>query len=100
VVAGTPKPPPAPNTFASMMRPKIADIARSTAPAAPATAPEGKIEDEVFGGKKYYSMTLNMPNLVSASGSWIIRFAELNAGAVKGDLTAPVAMQNADSTFV
>ncbi|MGH9601470.1 MAG: hypothetical protein ACRD24_03685, partial [Terriglobales bacterium] len=37
----------------------------------------GKIEDKVFGPKRYYSMAINMPNLTSAGGSWIIRFAQL-----------------------
>ena len=32
----------------------------------------------IFGDKKFYAMTLNMPNLNSAGGSWVIRFAELN----------------------
>jgi len=46
-------------------------------------------------------MTLNMPNLNSAGGSWVIRFAELNGtegknedkSENKGELTAPVATQ-------
>ena len=33
-------------------------------------------ERAVFGNRKFYSVTLNMPNLNSASGSWVIRFAE------------------------
>ena len=37
-------------------------------------------ERAVFGDRKFYSMTLNMPNLNSAGGSWVIRFAELNHG--------------------
>ncbi|HYH00340.1 MAG TPA: TonB family protein [Terriglobales bacterium] len=101
VVAGTPKPATSPqkNTFASLIRPNIAHIARSTAPGSPPVATPSKIEDEVFGGKKYYSMTLNMPNLVSASGSWIIRFAELHVGKDRGELTAPVAMQKVDPAY-
>ncbi len=35
-------------------------------------------ERAVFGNRKFYSLTLNMPNLNSASGSWVIRFAELD----------------------
>ena len=33
-------------------------------------------EHTVFGNRKFYSVTLNMPNLNSAGGSWVIRFAE------------------------
>lgn len=99
VVADTPKktaaPASKPSLLASLTRPSVADLARKTAP----NAPEPKVEDEVFGAKKYYSMTLNMPNLVSASGSWIIRFAELNVSGEKGELTAPVAMQKVDPAY-
>jgi hypothetical protein len=35
------------------------------------------VERAVFGDRKYYSLSLNMPNLNSAGGSWIIRFAAL-----------------------
>jgi protein TonB len=44
-------------------------------------------------------MTLNMPNLTSQGGSWIVRFAELNVSAEKGDLTAPVAVQKVDPAY-
>jgi TonB family protein len=36
-------------------------------------------ERAVFGGRRFYSLSLNMPNLNSAGGSWIIRFAAFNA---------------------
>ena len=48
------------------------------------------IEQRVFGTKRYYSLIMNMPNLTSASGSWIIRFAELKQWDDKIPLTAPV----------
>jgi TonB family protein len=46
-------------------------------------------ERAVFGGRKFYSVTLTMPNLNSAGGSWIIRFAELNhsGNPAEGDYT-------------
>ena len=52
------------------------------APAARTSQPESnsKLSDEeraVFGDRKFYSLSLNMPNLNSAGGSWIIRFAAL-----------------------
>ncbi len=52
----------------------------------------------IFGDKKFYAMTLNMPNLNSAGGSWVIRFAELNPtlNEPQGDLTAPEAIQKVD----
>ena len=80
----------------------VADIARGTAPASSNTAgpdSSGLVEKKVFGPKKYYSMILNMPNLTSAGGSWIIRFAELHQTGPVGDLTAPVATSKVDPAY-
>jgi len=44
-------------------------------------------------------MTLNMPNLNSSGGSWVIRFAELSNSRDKGDLAAPVALQKVDPAY-
>jgi TonB family protein len=84
-----------PKLLASVTPPRVGDIARQTGP----SHPEGKVEDQVFGVKKYYTMALNMPNLTSGSGSWIIRFAELDEHAPKGDLTAPVATTKVDPAY-
>jgi TonB family protein len=59
----------------------------------------GDLDRKVFGQRKFYSMTLNMPNLNSAVGSWIIRFAELTQDQNKGELTAPVATQKVDPAY-
>jgi TonB family protein len=103
VVAGTPKPQPAPRgaptLLASLGHASVADLARNIRPGATPPPSEPKIEAEVFGGKRYYQMTLNMPNLTSHSGSWIVRFAELNATPDKGELTAPVAIQKVDPAY-
>ena len=57
------------------------------------------VDKEVFGPRRFYSMTLNMPNLNSVGGSWVIRFAELNEDGGKGDLVAPVATQKVDPAY-
>lgn len=59
----------------------------------------GKIEDEVFGPKRYYSMTINMPNLTSAGGSWIMRFAELQENPTPGQLSAPAVTSKSDPGY-
>jgi TonB family protein len=65
-------------------------------------------EKEVFGGRKFYSLTLNMPNLNSAGGSWVIRFAELDHGTGHGlpdpdapsaDLSQPAATKKVDPAY-
>jgi TonB family protein len=62
------------------------------------------VDHWIFGDRKFYAMTLNMPNLNSAGGSWVIRFAEMNGNDAKGneskaDLTAPVATQKVDPAY-
>jgi protein TonB len=57
------------------------------------------MEQRVFGGRRLYSMTLNMPNLNSAGGSWVIRFAELSSSASAGELIAPVAEHKVDPAY-
>ncbi len=73
-------------------------------------------ERTVFGNRKFYSLSLNMPNLNSAAGSWIIRFAALKpdsvtspaaraaaagdpSSALLSDLSAPVAMRKVDPAY-
>ena len=78
-------------------------------------APDGDVklsgaERQVFGDRRVYSLSLNMPNLNSASGSWIVRFAELGAdralhpGAASNaspapSLSAPVAVHKVDPAY-
>ena len=93
--ASAPKPP---TTMASLAKPRMADIPHASRSAPTLNAPS-RIEEKVFGGKRYYSMTLNMPNLTSAGGSWIIRFAELKESSSKGDVIAPQARVKVDPSY-
>lgn len=56
-------------------------------------------EREIFGERKFYSLTLNMPNLNSAGGSWVIRFAALRQNANAGELSAPAATRKVDPAY-
>jgi TonB family protein len=63
-------------------------------------------EREVFGDRKFYSATVNMPNLNSGGGSWVIRFAELKHGfdprdsnAPAADLSQPMATRKVDPAY-
>jgi TonB family protein len=61
-----------------------------------------EVDRKVFGGKRVYGRTLNMPNLNSSTGSWVIKFAELNEGqknSKQGDLLEPVAMEKSDPGY-
>jgi len=57
------------------------------------------VDRQVFGDRRFYAMTLNMPNLNSVTGSWVIRFAELNAGVKQGELLAPVPTEKSDPGY-
>lgn len=57
------------------------------------------IDRQVFGDRRPYAMTLNMPNLNSTAGSWVIRFAELAPDQKQGALLAPVATEKSDPGY-
>jgi TonB family protein len=87
--------------MASLSTPGGGPGARSGARAASPVS-DDKITDvdrKVFGGKRPYTMTLNMPNLNSSTGSWVIRFAELQAGRKEGELLAPVPTEKSDPGY-
>ena len=87
--------------MASLSSPTTGAGGRSGARAA-APVSDDKVTDadrQVFGGKRLYAMTLNMPNLNSSTGSWDIRFAELTSGRKEGELLAPVATETSDPGY-
>jgi len=81
--------------MASLAKPSLPPPRRSPTIDTPATGLEGQI----FGDKRFYSMVLNMPNLTSRSGSWVIKFAELKQSEMIGDLLAPVATLKVDPAY-
>ena len=95
--------PPNPNLTASVNPPRVTS--------APATATGGaklsEAEKEVFGNRRFYSLTLNMPNLNSAGGSWVVHFAELDhdsnnrhdANSPPADLSQPAATRKVDPAY-
>jgi TonB family protein len=87
--AGTPR------LLADAQPPRVSSLPRATD--SPVTTPS-ELDRQIFGDRKLYSMTLNMPNLNSAGGSWVIRFAELGQPS-KGELVAPEATQKVDPGY-
>ena len=78
--------------------------ARTTPPNFAALAPGAKPE-AIFASKRVYTMHVNMPNLSSATGSWIINFSELRTDpsaprvAVGNDVVSPVAIKKVDPKY-
>ena len=60
---------------------------------------ERRPSDPVFGTKRVYSMEINLPNLNSRGGSWIIRFAEKDLPSIGGELSTPVATTKVDPAY-
>src|SRR6266705_6579743 len=56
------------------------DPARTTPPNFAALAPDAKPE-AIFARRRVYSMNVNMPNLNSATGSWILNFSEMRSSS-------------------
>lgn len=56
------------------------------------------LDRQVFGDRRLYGTTLNMPNLNSTTGSWVMHFAELQPGQ-KGDLLQPLPTEKSDPGY-
>src|SRR6478672_5054230 len=97
------------NIYVSAPPAKVASntvIASAPSPTARPLTPDktepshDSVDTRVFGTRRHYSMRLNMPNLTSSTGSWSIRFAELNAtGQAESDLSAPEAVRKVDPVY-
>jgi TonB family protein len=93
-----------PNLAASVRPPRVTAPSRPMQPDSATKLSEA--ERAVFGNRRFYSVTLNMPNLNSAGGSWVIRFAELDhasssheSAAPTEDLSQPMATRKVDPKY-
>ncbi len=66
----------------------------------------GAPPEEIFGPKRVYTLHVNMPNLASVTGSWVLSFAELRQDeeqprpvASPRDLTGPVPLRKVDPKY-
>jgi TonB family protein len=68
-----------------------------------AALPPGAKPEQIFTSHRVYSMNINMPNLTSATGSWIIHFSELHldgsAAHGHGEVNAPLALRKVDPRY-
>lgn len=88
-------------------------IAHASLPRGGITGPEGLkpappgIEEGILQGRKVYTLSINMPNLASRSGSWVLRFSEREENSAEksagngpvSELTAPVAVLKIDPKY-
>ena len=57
------------------------------------------MDREVFGDRRLYGTTLNMPNLNSTSGSWVMHFAELEPDPKQQELMQPLPTEKSDPGY-
>jgi TonB family protein len=80
----------------------IDDPPERTGPPNFATFAPGTKPEEIFATHRVYSMNVNMPNVNSVTGSWIIHFAELHKPGPtlpSGELNAPVPVRKVDPKY-
>ena len=83
---------------------RTADAPERTGPPNFATLPPSAQPEQIFASKKIYKMLVNMPNLNSATGSWILNFSELHTGAegprqASSDVSAPGPVRKVDPKY-
>jgi TonB family protein len=72
----------------------------------PASSKLGLSPEKVLGSKRVYTLRVNMANMTSASGSWVLNFAELNeanpgsyARTDTQDLAGPSLLKKVDPKY-
>ena len=98
--------PPAPRSLILKPDPhtKPDDASQRTGPPNFAALPPTAQPEQIFASKKIYKMLVNMPNLNSATGSWILNFSELreNSGGPRTDsseVSAPGPLRKIDPKY-
>jgi len=101
---------PPPKTLITRPGPK-ADLdpaPNRTAPPSFADLPAGAQPEQIFASKKVYKLLVNMPNLNSAMGSWVLNFSELGgepgpsepaSSPASSDVSSPVPIRKVDPKY-
>jgi TonB family protein len=97
---------PAPHKLITRPDPhtNLDDAPERTGPPNFASLPAGAQPEQIFTSKKIYKMLVNMPNLNSATGSWILNFSELRTGSeaprpASSEVSAPGPLRKIDPKY-
>ena len=97
---------PAPHKLITKPDPHTAvdDPPERTGPPNFAALPPSAQPEQIFASKKIYKLLVNMPNLNSATGSWILNFSELRMNGdgprmASSDLSGPVPVRKVDPKY-
>ena len=89
----------------------MASLPEKTEPVSPPKGPANLADlgpneppEKILSGKEVYTLDVNLPNLTSASGSWILNFAQLDEEASpfskpRGVLSGPVPVHKVDPKY-
>jgi TonB family protein len=82
----------------------VDDVPERVGPPDFKTLAPGAKPEQIFSNKRVYTMNVNMPNLNSATGSWILNFAELYRASsgphvASTDLAGPVPIRKVDPKY-
>ena len=106
-LGGTPKlNAPAPRLSVTRSLPSVGndDPMERTGPPNFSALPPGAKPEQIFASKRVYTLHVNMPNLNSATGSWILNFSELRSSpdaprVVSSDLIGPAPLKKVDPKY-
>ena len=104
-LAATPKiSAPTPHTLITRTQPPADNEPVRTGPPNFAALPPGAKPEQIFESKKIYKMQIDMPNLNSATGSWVLNFTELRTDpsappVPSADLNAPTPIRKVDPKY-
>jgi len=85
--------------LAAMRPPPVMSIPPRQPVAHESTGVRSELENRIFAGRRSYTLAVNMPNLNTATGSWIIHFVEREPGAVKSPIAAPEVVSKSDPAY-
>jgi TonB family protein len=93
--------PTSPESLAAATRASYVPPA-ATVPAGHAATRVASVPDPRLYGRAVYTMAIQMPNVTSYSGSWLVWFAErdISPGGAAADVEAPQALRKVDPKYI
>ena len=61
--------------------------------------PTAENPEAAFLGRRVYTMAVNMPNINSRQGSWVVRYSEIGKPSGQGELLAPAPRVKVDPAY-
>lgn len=97
-------PSPRPLILKTDPKANASDTPERTGPPDFAALPPGAKPEQIFATKKIYTLNVNMPNMNSSTGSWILHFSELRTNPdvphmVSPDLAGPAPLRKIDPKY-